>query len=44
MTTHADGGTTLLSLSAIGSWALIAYIVVAAFFIAYRATPGGHDE
>lgn len=34
----------MLSLSVIGSWALIAYIVGAAFFIAYRVAPGGHDE
>lgn len=31
-------------LSVLGSWALIAYIVGAAFFIAHRTSPGSHDD
>lgn len=34
----------MLSLSTIGSWSLIIYIVVGSFFVAYRVAPGGHDE
>ena len=34
----------MLSLSVVGSWAVLAYIVGAAFFIAHRTSPGGHDE
>lgn len=29
----------MLSLSVIGSWAVVAYIVAAAFFIAHRTSP-----
>lgn len=32
----------MLSLSVIGSWAFIAYIVVGAFFIAHRTNPEPH--
>ena len=31
-------------LSVLGSWAVIAYIVGAAFFIAHKVSPRGHDD
>ena len=33
----------MLSLSVIGSWALITYIIVSAFYIAHRTEPEGDD-
>ena len=35
---------TLLSLSTLGSWALIAYIIVSAFYIAHRTEPEEGDD
>ena len=34
----------MLSLSVIGSWALITYIIVSAFYIAHRTEPEEGDE
>ena len=34
----------MLELSTLGSIALLAYIIGAAFFIAIRTSPGGNDE
>lgn len=33
----------MLSLSVIGSWALITYIIVSAFYIAHRTEPEGDE-
>lgn len=34
----------MMILSTIGSWALIAYIIVSAFYIAHRTEPEEGDE
>lgn len=34
----------MMILSTLGSWALIAYIIFGAFFIAHRTEPGETDE